>query len=147
SSGNLSIKSSSSKKSFNGSILSAATQLLFNSSPPCTWKVDGGSSPCILVASTAIAFVPAPPATPPFSISISDFSSSNKSIHSSNPSSSPAPVHQPKISTSPSSPPVPSFPSASASSLFDPQAEISSIKVKTANIPNNFFKSTPPPQY
>src|SRR5699024_7647112 len=86
------------------SILSAATQLLLSSSPPCTWKVDGGSLPCILVAKTALAFVPAPPATAAFSTLMSGYSSSNSSINASRPSSSPAPVHQLKISTLPSSP-------------------------------------------
>src|SRR5699024_11831799 len=101
SSGNLSIQPFSSYKSFKGSILSAATQLLFSSSPPCTWNVEGGSLPCILVANTALAFVPAPPATAAFSTFISSCCSSNKSISAINPSSSPAPVLQLKISTSP----------------------------------------------
>src|SRR5699024_12593733 len=97
----LSILSIASYQSFKGSIFSAAIQLLFNSSPPCTWNVEGGSFPCILVANTAFAFFPAPPATAAFSTFISSCCSSNKSISASNPSSSPAPVHQLKISTSP----------------------------------------------
>jgi len=41
------------------------TQVALSSSPPCTWKLSGGSPPCIRVFRTALAFVPAPPAHEP----------------------------------------------------------------------------------
>src|SRR5712691_6104993 len=46
-----------------GSILSAFTQVLMSSWPAWTWKLSGGLPPCIRVASTAFALLPAPPAT------------------------------------------------------------------------------------
>src|ERR671934_761705 len=46
-----------------GSILLALTQVLINSCPAWTWKLSGGFPPSIRVFSTALAFVPAPPAT------------------------------------------------------------------------------------
>src|SRR2546425_10315177 len=46
-----------------GSILSALTQVLMSSWPAWTWKLSGGLPPCIRVASTALALLPAPPAT------------------------------------------------------------------------------------
>src|ERR1700704_1861704 len=46
-----------------GSILLAFTQVLINSWPAWTWKLSGGLPPSIRVFSTALAFVPAPPAT------------------------------------------------------------------------------------
>src|SRR5262245_28005051 len=46
-----------------GSILSAFTQVLMSSWPAWTWKLSGGLPPCMRVASTALALLPAPPAT------------------------------------------------------------------------------------
>src|SRR6267378_8585108 len=46
-----------------GSILSALTQVLMSSWPAWTWKLSGGLPPCMRVASTALALLPAPPAT------------------------------------------------------------------------------------
>ena len=46
-----------------GSILSALTQVLISSCPAWTWKLSGGLPPCMRVASTALALLPAPPAT------------------------------------------------------------------------------------
>ena len=46
-----------------GSILSALTQVLISSWPAWTWKLSGGLPPCMRVASTALALLPAPPAT------------------------------------------------------------------------------------
>src|SRR2546426_2226374 len=46
-----------------GSILFAATHVLISSCPAWTWKLSGGLPPCIRVASTALALLPAPPAT------------------------------------------------------------------------------------
>ena len=46
-----------------GSIFEAFTQVLISSWPAWTWKLSGGLPPSIRVFSTALAFVPAPPAT------------------------------------------------------------------------------------
>src|SRR5437870_13510968 len=46
-----------------GSIFEAFTQVLISSWPAWTWKLSGGLPPSIRVLSTALAFVPAPPAT------------------------------------------------------------------------------------
>src|SRR2546421_12281449 len=51
-----------------GSILEALTQVLISSWPAWTWKLSGGLPPCMRVASTAFALVPAPPATAAFVI-------------------------------------------------------------------------------
>src|SRR5881409_2442200 len=51
-----------------GSILSALTQVLISSWPAWTWKLSGGLPPCMRVASTALALLPAPPATAAFTI-------------------------------------------------------------------------------
>src|SRR6185312_7171515 len=52
-----------------GSILLALTQVLMSSWPAWTWKLSGGLPPCIRVASTALALLPAPPATAALTIS------------------------------------------------------------------------------
>src|SRR2546421_1068285 len=46
-----------------GSIFPAFTQVLISSCPAWTWKLSGGLPPSIRVFSTALALVPAPPAT------------------------------------------------------------------------------------
>src|SRR5712692_2322472 len=46
-----------------GSIFPAFTQVLISSCPAWTWKLSGGLPPSIRVLSTALALVPAPPAT------------------------------------------------------------------------------------
>src|SRR5882672_6484242 len=46
-----------------GSIFEALTQVLISSWPAWTWKLSGGLPPCMRVASTAFALLPAPPAT------------------------------------------------------------------------------------
>src|SRR5258708_6072780 len=46
-----------------GSIFEALTQVLTSSWPAWTWKLSGGLPPCMRVASTAFALLPAPPAT------------------------------------------------------------------------------------
>src|SRR5712691_11537436 len=52
-----------------GSIFPAFTQVLINSCPAWTWKLSGGLPPSIRVFSTALALVPAPPATVALTIS------------------------------------------------------------------------------
>ena len=56
-----------------GSILSALTQVLMSSWPAWTWKLSGGLPPCMRVASTAFALVPAPPATAELTIFTSGY--------------------------------------------------------------------------
>src|SRR5438093_2285717 len=56
-----------------GSILPALTQVLMSSWPAWTWKLSGGWPPVMRVASTAFAFVPAPPATASFLIVTSGY--------------------------------------------------------------------------
>src|ERR1700694_331528 len=46
-----------------GSIFPALTQVLISSWPAWTWKLSGGLPPWMRVASTALALLPAPPAT------------------------------------------------------------------------------------
>src|ERR1700737_3319059 len=51
-----------------GSIFPAFTQVLISSWPAWTWKLSGGLPPSIRVFSTALALVPAPPATVAFTM-------------------------------------------------------------------------------
>src|ERR1700704_2786335 len=52
-----------------GSIFPAFTHVLISSCPAWTWKLSGGLPPSMRVLSTALAFVPAPPATVALTIS------------------------------------------------------------------------------
>ena len=51
-----------------GSMDPLRTQVSMSSCPACTWNESGGSPPSIRVFSTALALVPAPPATVAFTI-------------------------------------------------------------------------------
>src|SRR2546427_1879454 len=64
-----------------------------------TWKESGGSPPSMRVLRTALAFVPAPPATAWLTTSHCGFSLLNWSISSLRPAASPPVVHHEKTST------------------------------------------------
>ncbi len=51
-----------------GSMYPVFTHVSISSCPACTWNESGGFPPSIRVLSTALAFVPAPPATVAFTI-------------------------------------------------------------------------------
>src|ERR1700704_2696134 len=66
-----------------------------------TWKLSGGSPPSMRVLSTALAFVPAPPATVALTMSTPGFCFLYMSKSWFRPALSPPLVHQEKISSRP----------------------------------------------